>query len=551
MKLSLRDIAAGLFALLVFVLLQRLVATSLPGGALAVLELEAEQACTVRLFSSHVAGRFEKRHHTAVKSCPAGERCQAVIKLNDTTVHSVRLDLDVAAVRLYGLRLESHLAPGRYFSPGEILALFTPQDPAVIMEHREDHLAVRAAGPTISLAAREPLLRAHWFPRHVLPLLVSLTLFLFLRHFDARTMAVWTDIEGKRPQAGENIIALDGLRGLAAVMVVADHTMPQFICVGAAGVLIFFALSGYLLARPFVTNPAMVLSYEAMEGYFCRRLLRVLPIYYCYIFIIYCLPLRFDLALRHLLFLEGAGHLWAIPQMMLFYLLLVPLLLCIHLLFRGRVLVVVPALFALMLFLNTRVDQSVLPMYGMDHKAMRPMAGVFLAGVLLAWLCHGTGLAARLRERGRAWEGRLVALLGLLLLAGGILGANGMLLGTRTVYAQLYFGWYGFAAAVLVACAALAAPASPLGRLLCLKPLRAIGVVSLSLYLVHPLVLQMCRTGLSQYFGRTLAAFPAFVVTLSGGYLLACITYALIERPFFARRPKTVAVGTAMDTSNS
>ncbi len=159
------------------------------------------------------------------------------------------------------------------FSPRDIAAgLFAPLDPAVSMAQDGDHLVIRAAGPTISLAAREPLPQAHWFPRHVLPVIISLTLTLFLRRFAPGSMAAWADIEGQRPVTGENIAALDGLRGLAAVMVVADHTLPLF-------------------------------------------------------------------------------------------------------------------------------------------------KGVGTAGVLLAWLCHGTGLAARLRERGRAWEGRLVALLGLLLLA--------------------------------------------------------------------------------------------------------------------------------------
>ncbi|OQX11341.1 MAG: hypothetical protein BWK76_19265, partial [Desulfobulbaceae bacterium A2] len=367
MKVSLRDLAAGLFALLAFLLLQRLIATTLPGSALLALELEAEQTCIAKMYWSHVPGRFDELSAAAATPCPAGERCQATVRLNDTTVHSVRLDLDVASASIFGLRVESRLAPGRRFGPAEILALFVPQDPAVRLELAGDHLVVHAPGSTISLISRAPLLRAHWFMRHGLPLIFALAAFFFLRRFDPRAMAALVDIEGKRPVTGGNIAALDGLRGLAAIMVVADHTLPPFIGTGAAGVLIFFALSGFLLARPFVANPAMVLSLEAMEGYFRRRLARVLPVYYCYIFMIHCLTLRFDLALRHVLFLEGAGHLWAIPQEMLFYLLLVPLLLCIHLVFRGRVLVVVPALFVMMLLWNRYVDATVLPMYGMDH----------------------------------------------------------------------------------------------------------------------------------------------------------------------------------------
>lgn len=536
-----REPAAALLALVFFLLLHHIVGTSLPGGAKLTINLRAQAPCQVKVYWNHVPGHFEERRSLSSPPVPAGPPGEAVVMLRDTSLHSVRLDFDVPAVEILSLRLESHFAPSRRFSPAEMAALFGPLHPATSMECTGESLQLRSAAAPVSLVAREPLLRANGFLRHGVPLFFSFGLYLLLRRVHPTQMAALRDIEGKRPATGENIAALDGLRGLAAIMVVADHTLPLFKGTGAAGVLIFFALSGFLLARPFVANPAMVLSPSAMQGYFSRRLARVLPMYYFYLFITYVLTMRFDTALRHALFLEGAGHLWAIPQEMFFYLLLVPVLLLNHLVLRGRALAVISVLVLLMLLWNRFMDKTVLPMYGMDHRLLRSLAGVFLAGVILAWICHGTRLAAHLRRSVAGPEGLLVSVLGLALLLGGILFANGMLLHTHTVYAQQHFGWFGFGAAVLVACGAMTSRVSVLGRVLCWRPLRAIGVVSLSLYLLHPQVLHVLRDFGWHFFSLKVTHFRAFFSTLAVSYLLACFTYGVVERPCMARRPAEIS----------
>lgn len=82
--------------------------------------------------------------------------------------------------------------------------------------------------------------------------------------------------ESRRPE-GRRLIALDGLRGIAAAMVLLLHVdLPGAAPLTGgmdAGVLIFFALSGYLLYAPFTRGPV------DLRAYAIRRVLRIFPAY--------------------------------------------------------------------------------------------------------------------------------------------------------------------------------------------------------------------------------------------------------------------------------
>ena len=60
----------------------------------------------------------------------------------------------------------------------------------------------------------------------------------------------------KRSTHGVNYSELDGLRGLAVLVVIASHTAAFSMYVqGSLGVLMFFFLSGFVLSLPFVDKP--------------------------------------------------------------------------------------------------------------------------------------------------------------------------------------------------------------------------------------------------------------------------------------------------------
>jgi peptidoglycan/LPS O-acetylase OafA/YrhL len=111
----------------------------------------------------------------------------------------------------------------------------------------------------------------------------------YLRHLDERGRL------GVVPSSGRRLPGIEGLRALAACSVLVYHSWANSSPSGSAvdlgifaswipdlayGVALFFALSGFLLYRPFA---AAVLRGEALpsvRGYFRNRALRILPAYW-------------------------------------------------------------------------------------------------------------------------------------------------------------------------------------------------------------------------------------------------------------------------------
>ena len=81
------------------------------------------------------------------------------------------------------------------------------------------------------------------------------------------------------PSGGARFPALDGLRGLACLLVLVNHTpfineLP-FAKMGTLAVRIFFVLSGFLLYSGLIGADKLDL-----RGYYRRRAWRILPLYY-------------------------------------------------------------------------------------------------------------------------------------------------------------------------------------------------------------------------------------------------------------------------------
>lgn len=127
--------------------------------------------------------------------------------------------------------------------------------------------------------------------------------------------------------AASNVPALDGLRGFAALTVFVSHFSNAFNLwggllgsgAGQVGVMLFFALSGYLMGRLYLDLP---FSSSAVLTFFRRRVARVVPLYLVVVAIAFSLGLygvtQANL-FEHLLFLRGSGVLWTIPVEVQFY----------------------------------------------------------------------------------------------------------------------------------------------------------------------------------------------------------------------------------------
>jgi len=136
------------------------------------------------------------------------------------------------------------------------------------------------------------------------------------------------------PAEDKRIDALDGLRGLAALTVVVSHLSNQTGIFGTIlgkgagqlGVMLFFALSGFLMARLYMSEPPTGLS---VLHFHRRRAARVVPLYFVLVGASFLLTVglnsgvlyRIDRSsvLEHLLFIHGESVLWTIPVEVQFY----------------------------------------------------------------------------------------------------------------------------------------------------------------------------------------------------------------------------------------
>lgn len=106
---------------------------------------------------------------------------------------------------------------------------------------------------------------------------------------------------------GAKISALDGLRGLAVLLVFFSHTsnagyllIPSFSFsgVGTYGVFLFFVLSSFLLTRPFLRNGKNAFKKKHLLNYFIRRFFRVYPLYLFFLLLALVSSILFSIVLN-------------------------------------------------------------------------------------------------------------------------------------------------------------------------------------------------------------------------------------------------------------
>lgn len=346
--------------------------------------------------------------------------------------------------------------------------------------------------------------------------------------------AALRDIVQKRPSDGANLAALDGIRGIAVLIVIAGHTYGLHLrSHGAVGVWLFFSLSAFLLTMRFASHPERAYNFQHLRHYFRRRITRIFPMYYCILIASFLFSDRwtFDEWVRHLVFMQADGVYWSIPQELLFYLLLPVLVLLLSPVKRFGHAAMAIALLALAVASSLWLDTSVFRLNG-SGKWQPFYFGVFASGMAFSYLYHWEPLS---RFAAKPAINRSLQVLGVAVLAGVVFSApfyqhmaakTFPILGTlKSPTGWSYPGTYGLLCGGLI-WIALVCRGRLLNRFLSSLPLRGIGLVSFSMYLLHyPVMRQIARLGAER--GTEL-----FVYTVLASYFFACLTYSVVERPF-------------------
>lgn len=375
------------------------------------------------------------------------------------------------------------------------------------------------------------------------------------------------------PPAGHSRFeGLDGLRAIAAISVLAYHaaiatSANQLSGIGwitsrlNIGVTVFFLLSGFLLYRPFVAVRWESRPAPGLGTFYWRRALRILPAYWVALTAVAAIPLlaHSSFAYTRILssdwyayygFLQvysvhtvalGFGHAWTLCVEASFYLLLPLLALCAARMQRAdssdvlelvALGVLACASIAFGAYIHTQGPAS--------YHLSLTLPGTFYwfaLGMALATLSVGSdrtrlGAGARaLAERASVcW---LLALSLFLVLArfGGLPHGDARPLSSlRFMEEHLSFGAISL---LMVMPAALGTRrTSIVHRLLTIRPLKWLGLVSYGLYLWHlPVILALDRAGAPRWF--PVHPFPLFAgLALMISLPLAATSYYLVEAPF-------------------
>lgn len=497
----------------------------------AEIDAKFDQNEVVDLYFASSGKTFQERHAASTTRFSQGVRELKQIRLNDGVTRKVRLDLGHKAgrIELYRLNFKSHFGRDITLAGSQIVDNFIPNQDVQVFRLEDDHVVVITAGSDPYITLKGNLVEDNIYLSVFLPVVYSFVFYLFISNFSFSCFPAFSDLQGKTSSLGAHISSLDGVRGLAAFLVLAEHT-GVLNHIGYLGVLLFFSLSGFLLSTPFVLEPSRALSYSYMSNYLLRRFKRLMPMYYAFVGVTMISGGRTDEVIRHLLFLQANGHYWTLPQEMYFYLILPLLIAFIYIVLRGSRLFAICFLLILLVLANLYFNKSVVSFYGQGQK-MQSMIGVFLSGMVFSYLYQWLGSNPVFQRMARSHVRQVCSFSGLMLLIVILILSARVIPGLKGLNALSDFGIFGFGAGFFILLVVLANN-TLLSRIMNFYPFRAVGLVGLSFYLLHPMIITFVRTVAQDYCNIRLSGLLMFISVGTITYILSTFTYTYIERPF-------------------
>ncbi len=378
-----------------------------------------------------------------------------------------------------------------------------------------------------------------------------------------------TESGNARVQLAPEFPVLDTLRAIGALAVLTTHTAFQagdylrFGVLGSLlsrldiGVALFFVLSGFLLARPWLARAATGRPHPGVGRYYVKRLLRIYPVYVVTVVVAFTLIkvnqgrslgewvttlLLGDSYVASRLN-QGLTQMWSLSVEVAFYLVL-PLVMWLATgtgrgLRTARILAVIGGLSAITVWWHLSLADVITP-----HTSGNPMMWL---PAFLVWFAVGIGFAwAHVLGQASPEPARLVRALWSMgampgvcwVLAGGLMLvaaspiAGPTLLFVATPGQSLTKHLLYAAIAALVVLPGIFGPAgSSYARAFSWPPLRHVGHISYSVFCIHLPILYgvMSVTDYPLFGGNGL---QIWALTLASSLVVAEVLYRLVEMPF-------------------
>jgi peptidoglycan/LPS O-acetylase OafA/YrhL len=356
---------------------------------------------------------------------------------------------------------------------------------------------------------------------------------------------------------GDRDAALDGLRAIAALLVMFYHCALQFwfpplLIPGFCGVHLFFVLSGYLIARPFLARLIAGQPLPSWRRYAVRRFVRIYPAYFVALLVFIAMrfaghlrsPSAGDI-LRHVLLVFNWGPpaefftinivVWTLVIEAQFYVILPIAMALVKRLGQGRgrlgALLLV-CMFVIIGLVSRGLEYRATVVGAVRFRLPFSFLDLFAMGMLAAYL--ELTQAPFLRQR---WPLRATLLLSGIVLffatnywfvgAGGVDWLTAPTLALVSLYPLGICAGFGL---ILLAVRTRASYSIPL---LTARPLVFIGQISYSIYLYHVGVGYLLLTRLPHRAGHWLAAHPLVYALAQLGPVLifSYLAYRAIELP--------------------
>ncbi|MDB4175272.1 acyltransferase [Flavobacteriaceae bacterium] len=332
---------------------------------------------------------------------------------------------------------------------------------------------------------------------------------------------------------------IDGLRAISVIFVILFHADLLWIQGGFIGVDVFFIISGYLITRSI--DKEMLGNVFSFKAFYLRRIRRIIPVL-VFVMLVITIPACLFLFANDLetfgrtalhtilstnnfyLWIKGSNyfvgntelmpllHTWSLSVEEQFYFIWPPILLLLH-----RYLNLKNRLYFIILFIVIGLGLSVF------LASFYPKVAYFLLPARLFELSLGAGLALfwdKIPELSRN-KNNGISVVGLLLILLPVFLLNGL---------STFPGFNAFypclGAVLLILSGKNSHTKGIVNRLLTIKPLVFIGLLSYSMYLWHWPIFSFIK-----YVGLELTS-DKLIVALTSTVLLSYFSWKFIEKPF-------------------